>query len=298
MHKRIRMTGFLLPLWWTHEGSDASPSVLRAPNSVLHFSDSDMPVYFLWLICQVRSLFHGRDARIGRIMPQLHPDVISEGLLFPLHIVVAAVRTDTLYSASKPHQIFLAASAWTEASPSRSKPTELLQSPCWKFTSQTVSGFCSRGRQAHYWLRLTSRRPSQTRSAVTTTRKWIQPHFHHAPERLGIASGSNRLQPFIIFRPSNSWRAGSSFCDPFLLGAGTPQRATNPFQAGAHSTRNRTPSGRFPLELRNDVTANNRSQRWNALVRVIQSWTHSDILMKTSVPSKQSFWKLEADEVV
>lgn len=56
-------------------------------------------------------------------MPQLHPKVISEGLLFPLHIVVAAVRTDTLYSASKPHQIVLAASEWTEASPSGSKPT-------------------------------------------------------------------------------------------------------------------------------------------------------------------------------
>ena len=52
-------------------------------------------------------------------MPQLHPKFISEGLLFPLHIVVAAVRTDTLYSASKPHQIFLPASEWTEASPSR-----------------------------------------------------------------------------------------------------------------------------------------------------------------------------------
>lgn len=56
-------------------------------------------------------------------MPQLHPEAILQGLLFPLHIVVAAVRTDTLYSASKPHQTFLAASEWTEASPSRSKPT-------------------------------------------------------------------------------------------------------------------------------------------------------------------------------
>lgn len=56
-------------------------------------------------------------------MPQLHPKVISEGLLFPLHTVVEAVRTDTLYTASKPHQIFLAVSEWTEASPSHSKPT-------------------------------------------------------------------------------------------------------------------------------------------------------------------------------
>lgn len=45
----------------------------------------------------------------------------------------------------------------------------------------------------------------------------------------------------------------------FFLGAGTPQSATNPFQAGTRSTRNRTPSQRFPLELRTDVTANNRS---------------------------------------
>lgn len=97
-------------------------------------------------------------------MPQLHPKVISEALLFPLHIVVVAVRTDTLYTASKPHQIFLAAREWTEASPSRLKPTTFSAQTS-LVTVQEVHlsdhlRLLHQRQQAHYGLWLTGRRPS------------------------------------------------------------------------------------------------------------------------------------------
>lgn len=79
-----------------------------------------------------------------------------------------------------------------------------------------------------------------------------------------------------------------------FLGEQGPLEALQTLSSRERSTRNRTPSQQLPLEVGNDATANKRSPCWTALVHIIQSWTDSDILMRSSVSSKHC-WLHESE---